>query len=747
MEWEVVDNTQRDEEQNIFKNGNNLRSILDSLGDLILVFDLQGTILDCNGPFTECLDKEYSDILGRSIKILGLFTDQMIDKIITDITNKQKYTFEDEFFCAKGNSFPATINTQRFYYGKNEAILCKIIDIAEKKKVEADLKSSEQNYFEIIENGNDGIVILQDREVKFANLKALEMTGYTKEEAVNRYFLEFIVPEYHEKALSMYIDAVSKNMPMKKRFELHLLAKNRKIIPVEVSNSVVDFEGKKAYLIIFRDTTERKKIESLAKRENERLENYLDVAGSIIGILDKDQNILFVNNKGCEVLGYSKDEIIGRNWFDDFLPEKVKKQSRKGYEKMMAGEFEPPEYTENWILTKSGEERLIYWHDVALKDEDGNIIGGISSGEDITDQKLMQKKISDSEHKLHTIFNSIDDEIYICDTDRNIIAVNDSVVEHLGYSRKELLNMKHDDIVVPELRASLEECDTTLLKNKHNVFETLILKKNGSAFPVEINAKLVEYEDKKAIICSARDISERKKVENELRIYAEELKESNELKELFTDIIRHDLLTPASIVKGFSEELLREHFDDGTTNIINKIHDNNERLISLLESATKLSKFQKVDEIEFENLNIVSIFQMVIDCLKSEINETQKSISINTDIKCDAKVNYVIEEVFTNLLSNAIKYSPDGSNISVDFIDHDDEWKVTVSDEGIGIADEDKGYVFDRFRRVDKKGIKGVGLGLAIVKRIVELHGGRFGVEDNPKGHGSIFWITVEKSQ
>jgi len=99
-----------------------------------------------------------------------------------------------------------------------------------------------------------------------------------------------------------------------------------------------------------------------------------------------------------------------------------------------------------------------------------------------------------------------------------------------------------------------------------------------------------------------------------------------------------------------------------------------------------------------------------------------------------------------NLLSNAIKYSPDNEVVDIHFQDDGSHWKITVTDRGEGVSDESKEYVFERFKRADKKGIKGTGLGLAIVRSIVELHDGKYGVADNPEGKGSMFWITLKKS-
>ena len=109
-------------------------------------------------------------------------------------------------------------------------------------------------------------------------------------------------------------------------------------------------------------------------------------------------------------------------------------------------------------------------------------------------------------------------------------------------------------------------------------------------------------------------------------------------------------------------------------------------------------------------------------------------------------MNPFVSEVFSNLLSNAIKYSDGGKRIDIGFLDAGSSWEVRVTDWGEGISDQNKELIFDRFRRADKKGVKGTGLGLAIVKRIMELHDGDYGVEDNPQGKGSVFWVSFKKT-
>ncbi|NOZ77097.1 MAG: HAMP domain-containing histidine kinase, partial [Euryarchaeota archaeon] len=104
----------------------------------------------------------------------------------------------------------------------------------------------------------------------------------------------------------------------------------------------------------------------------------------------------------------------------------------------------------------------------------------------------------------------------------------------------------------------------------------------------------------------------------------------------------------------------------------------------------------------------------------------------------------MMEDVFSNLISNAVKYSPEGSRIEVGILDKDTDWQIYVKDWGVGIPEEFKDRLFTRFERFNREGVKGTGLGLAIAKRIVDLHGGRIWVEDNPEG-GSIFHVRVPK--
>jgi PAS domain S-box-containing protein len=234
------------------------------------------------------------------------------------------------------------------------------------------------------------------------------------------------------------------------------------------------------------------------------------------------------------------------------------------------------------------------------------------------------------------------------------------------------------------------------------------------------------------------DLDLRKKVEEELR-------HSNELKDLFTDIMRHDLLNPAGNAKGYSEILMEMEEDQDKAHIIRSMQRNIDKLIEMIETAATFAKLESLEEIELVRMNIMGILNNVTEQFDQRLIAKNMKIEMRGSGSYHAMLNPIVEEIFANFISNAIKYSPEDTRIIIDVEDCNYDWKVNVTDFGEGIPDESKPLVFDRFKRVNKSGVKGSGLGLAIVKKIAELLGGAVGVDDNPEGKGSTFWFMIKK--
>jgi len=150
-----------------------------------------------------------------------------------------------------------------------------------------------------------------------------------------------------------------------------------------------------AYGLAFREwLDERKQAEQLLQKEKDKSQKYLDVAAVMLVAIDTEQRVGLINKKGCEILGCEEEEILGKNWFDNFLPERIRDQVREIFEKLIGAEADASDYCENPILTKNGEERLIAWHNTVLRDEKGSVIATLSSGEDITERKKAEEQIA-----------------------------------------------------------------------------------------------------------------------------------------------------------------------------------------------------------------------------------------------------------------------------------------------------------------------------------------------------------------
>lgn len=239
------------------------------------------------------------------------------------------------------------------------------------------------------------------------------------------------------------------------------------------------------------------------------------------------------------------------------------------------------------------------------------------------------------------------------------------------------------------------------------------------------------------------DITEHKKAEDALESYAGMLEESNRLKELFMDIMSHDLLNPAGVVRNSSEILLELEGDDKKRDILELIRNSSSDLIETIKNASVYSKLESMERIECMVKDLGDILKEVVLDFKYQLEDKGIEVDFIPEGKHPACVHPIIRSVFSNLISNAIKFSPHESRIEINIQGGDGESQViSVKDHGQGIPEEDKKHIFERFERLEREKAKGTGLGLAIVRRTVEMHGGKVWVEDNPGG-GSIFLVNL----
>lgn len=184
----------------------------------------------------------------------------------------------------------------------------------------------------------------------------------------------------------------------------------------------------------------RSRIEDDLKKERDTAKQYLTIAGVIFMVIDTNHKVTLINKKGCEILGYPEQEIIGKNLYDHFIPEKVRDSVKKIFNQCLSGDKKDfIQYFENPILNKPGEERLIAWHNALLRDTEGNVSGILSSGEDITERKRLEYQIIQAKEDWERTFDSVPDFIAVIDREYRIKQVNRSLAEQLEKTPEEII--------------------------------------------------------------------------------------------------------------------------------------------------------------------------------------------------------------------------------------------------------------------------------------------------------------------
>ncbi len=391
----------------------------------------------------------------------------------------------------------------------------------------------------------------------------------------------------------------------------------------------------------------------------------------------------------------------------------------------------------------------LWWESIVgpIKDDKGEVVSMIMVSHDITERKVAEEALRESEEKYRHLFEDSIEGISISKGDR-VISANKALLDIFGYrSLEEFGKVSILDHVAPESRRMAKEMMKKREKGESQSprGEYKIVRKEGEIRDIEVSTVEVIIGNEKYVQTTLRDITERKRLEEELKDRVKELEQSNRLKDVFTDILRHDLLNPIGVIQNIVEMMRDWKHTSEEISELNMIQRNVNKLHIMVDNATKYAKLESVDKLDFEKADLSEIIGKTIKRVEDLAKEKDMEIVNRMNGEHFASVNPFIEDVFINVLTNALKYGPEKSKVIVDIYVNEREWRITVTDFGDGIPDEHKEAVFDRFKRIKKGPVKGTGLGLAIARRIVTLHNGKLWVEDNPDG-GSIFCINIPKA-
>jgi PAS domain S-box-containing protein len=379
----------------------------------------------------------------------------------------------------------------------------------------------------------------------------------------------------------------------------------------------------------------------------------------------------------------------------------------------------------------------------------------IGTTTDITDRKEYEIEIKKSEEKFRSVFESSGIGMAMLAPDGHFNKVNQVFCEIMGYDESELLNKNFRDITHPADMEKSVDATKELLKDDSSEsisIEKRYLHKSDEIVWALTTISLIRDTIGKPIyfIAQVQDITERKRNEEKLEKYAEELKTLNASKDKFFSIISHDLRSPFNSLLGITEFIAQSFDEMSPLDIkenISMIYQSTQKVYNLILNLLEWSRLQAGRfELVKEKINLneliestVGFYQYLAD--EKQINFTNQAHN-NIDVNAD---RYMIETVLRNLITNAIKFTPKGGTISVSAIKTSNNARITVSDNGVGISAENQKKLFridTQFKSDGTAKEKGTGLGLILCKEFVEKNGGNISVESR-EDEGSNFFFTV----
>ena len=470
--------------------------------------------------------------------------------------------------------------------------------------------------------------------------------------------------------------------------------------------------------------------------------------------VDNDDVIIFANQKFCEMSGYLLEELVGKVGhmilFDEMKRNIIEEKNmlrRKGiidtYEMKMR--------------CKNDEFRWVQIGGSPITDVKGTVVGSIGVFTDITERKIIEKELQESEKKYRDLFEKSGDAILIINNGK-FIDCNQATVKMLRYNNKNQLLKTHPSELSPEVqpdgKSSLEKADemmrTALEKGSYR-FEWNHKKADGEVFPVEVLLTALNTDDENKILYTVwRDITVRKKAELQLAKYAEELKALNSIRDKFFSIISHDLRGPFQGFLGATSFLVSE-IDSLSKEEIKEIgealNSSLHKQLDLLNTLLDWSRLQTGDFlVKSETVLLKNIINDVIQPF--ELLASQKRIellnTVNDDISVFADKNMLCL-VIRNLISNGIKFTKENGSVQVSAISKEKFVEITVEDNGVGISQDDIKKLFRMDYYYSTEGTlneSGTGMGLLLCKEIVDKYNGTIWVESE-LDKGSKFTFTI----
>lgn len=628
-------------------------------------------------------------------------------------------------------------------------------DVTDEVCLRQELRETGERYKNVVDSAKDIIFeVAVDGRIIFVNKTFSDTTGYSPEEACRLNYLSLVEKSARNEVQNFYRQQLSQNIENTYR-ELPVITKSGETIWVG-QNATLIYENNsiKYFLVISRNISEIKAAQKQIADLKQFYETILRDLPGQIAVFDKDLKYIFVNPASVSsseirqwLIGKDDFEYCRHRGIDESFARRRQEKLRYVRENQAAISFE-----ESFI--RDGKQRTIIRTISPIYDEQRNVRYLIGYGLDITELKEAELAIRKSENQLNAVLDAVGEGIITINRYSDIIQINNEIVNQFGYTKEELIGQKVHLIMPEEFRGLHDEGMLRYMSTRKSrvlgvPLELEAVKKDGTRFPIQIKIQKTEFEKQPVFTAAIIDISENKKIIQEL-IQAKQLaEESTRAKEQFLAHMSHEIRTPMNAIVGLVNLMLQMKPEGKTLEYLTVIKKSTDNLLVIINDILDFSKIT-AGKIELEKYDFCldKIFDQIVQIMLPKAEEKSLRFIVNRDslippVLIGDRVR--LGQILLNLVSNAIKFTEwggvtltatlsaiEGNRVKIKFI---------VSDTGAGIPEEHLETIFESFRQIGGVGRTnqiGTGLGLSITKLLVEMQGGSITVESKV-GKGSTF--------
>ena len=529
------------------------------------------------------------------------------------------------------------------------------------------------------------------------------------------------------------------------------LAKELTLDPMPSSNDEIGELGRR-----LEDASHLLSSNRQAMREGDaRLQAVLDNAPSIIYVKDLDGKFILVNRAFASLLRVSKEEIIGKTGHDLYPAKEADVFQANDRVAHAAG---MPVQCEEILRRKDGIHTFIS-SKFPLCNANGEAYALCGISTDITERKQAENELRQNKHELeaavHTnqlIMDNSRDVICTINAAGNFLTVSAACEALWGYKREELIGRAYIDLVYPDDIPKTDQAATDIMAGRAvSDFENRYVRKDGSLVNVMWSAYWSPADN--IMFCVAHDITERAQAASALAAAKAEADRASQAKSEFLSRMSHELRTPLNAILGFAQILQLDAKTNGDQESADQILRAGDHLLELINEVLDISRIEAGRlSISTEPVEVGGVIRECIQLIGPLSEQRHVDLKTSDDEACEKYVladRQRLKQVLLNLLSNAVKYNRENGRVAISCEPAEEKTlRLKVRDTGRGMTSQDLERLFSPFERLqaDRTSTEGAGLGLALSKRLVELMGGRIGVESAPR-KGSLFWIELPQTE